>query len=216
MTICNVAIGSDRVWIVQDSGRFAVDPPHAQAVSVCKVSPLPQARMIAAGGGAAAVLSEWRKLLMAGFAGETLTDVAQHAPGLLRGLWRDQDMQTLVIVAALASTGRAGGLLLRSSRGFVAERLPPGALVLMPGTADVIAPVEPREPPPAIDAPTPADDAAEPDAEPEPESVDWTWLRRRLIAGTRQQIEQRRASFAAPFTSALLHPDGIDLREFRP
>lgn len=216
MTILALGVGTDRVLMLQDSGTFGPAPHHRLNGKVGKIAAHPERRMLSGGCGSTAVCAEWRKALGAGIAGETLGDVATYAPGLLRELWREAAGSTTIIVAALDDRGLASALAMSSGDGFQPYRIPRGHVVLIPDTAEL---------PPERPADT-ADNPREPAAEPAAESVDdtprpdvdtdWTLTRRRVIHGTRLQLEQRRVPFAPPFTSALLHPDGIDLRPFLP
>jgi len=199
--------------LVQDSGRFEPTPPHAQRGTASKIVTLPHLRMVAAGAGSVAALLEWQKALAAGVAGETLAELAEYAPGLLRGLWHDRERPPLtVVVAALDDTGRAGGLLMQAAREFHPEPIRRGTVLLCPDTAAEIETAEPTEP---ADDTQPAP-AARDETPAEPEWVDWPALRLKLLRGVREQVSQRRVPLAEPFVSALLHSEGIDLRTFHP
>jgi hypothetical protein len=218
MTILNLAVGSDRVLLIQDSGSFSGEPPHRQTATVSKIAALPERRMLSAGCGSTGMLAKWRQALSVGCVGDCLAEVATYGPPLLRGLWRASDGPLIVIVAALDDDGRAGGLAMESARNFDAVRITRGRVVLLPDTAE---PEPERSTEPAAEPkaePTESVEPAQPDdaAPLDDDLADWTALRLRVIRGTRLQIEQRRVPFGPPFTEALLHAAGIDLRRFRP
>lgn len=216
MTILALGVGTDRVLLLQDSGTFGPAPHHRFNGTVGKIAAHPERRMLSGGCGSTAVCAEWRKVLAAGVAGETLGDIATHAPGLLRELWRSATGSTTIIVAALDDRGLAGALAMSSGDGFQPYRIPRGHVVLIPDTAELPPerPADPAEGPREPAAETVAeslDDTPRPDVD-----TDWTLTRRRVIQGARLQIQQRRVPFAPPFTLATLHPEGIDLRRFEP
>lgn len=215
MTVLALALGSDRVLAVQDSGIFERAAPYRHVATTCKFALLPERRMMSASCGSTAVSAEWRKAFTLGVVGDTLADVSAYGPALLRSWWQESAGPSVVIVAALGHDGLAGALAMSSGSGFRTLCIPRGHVVLIPNPADP----PPKRPAESDDKPKaePPPESAEPDNTPPPDvDADWTWLRRRLVSGIRQQIEQRRVPFAPPFTSALLHRDGIDLREFRP
>lgn len=214
MTILSLALGVDRALLVQDSGRFEPKPPHAQLGTASKILTLPHLRMIAGGAGQVAALLEWQRQLTAGVAGADLADLAEHAPPLLRQIHRDRG-PLLVVLAALDHEGLAGAVLMQASRQFRPERIRRGTMLLCPDTAEEVEPADAAEAPPPAATPEP-EPPEDDEALLEPDFVDWPAIRLKLLRGVRQQIAQRRVPFAPPFTSALLHPEGVDLRQFRP
>lgn len=213
MTILSVAVGHDRVLMIQDTGRFRSEPPHAQRGVTSKIVTLAPLRMIAGGAGQVAALLEWQRYLAAGVAGETLGEISEYAPPLLRQIHRDHG-SLLVVLAALDDDGRAGAVLMQAARQFHPERIRRGTLLLIPGTAEEVEPADAAEAPAADD--TQPEPGAQDEAPVEPEWVDWVALRLRLLRGVREQVSQRRVPFAEPFTSALLHREGIDFRAIVP
>lgn len=219
MTIVNACIGSDRAMLLADSGQFERTPPHRLTGTRSKILALPEWRMLSAGCGSSVVTSQWRQWLACGGVGSNLADIATHGPTLLRELWgASANPCTVIFVVALGDDGRPSAVAMGSGDGFQPYRIPRGHVLLLPPTAELPAersedsaepadapPVETRaQAEPAVT--TPADD----------DRPDWLYLRRKLIHGTRLQLEQRRVQFAAPFTLATLHPEGIDLRRFEP
>lgn len=218
MTILSLALGADRAVLIQDTGRFQPESPHAQVGTASKIVAVPHSRLIAGGAGEVAGLLEWQRQLAAGVAGETLAEIAAHAPGLLRAICRDRWSLT-VVVATLDDAGRAGALAMQGAFGYTPERIRRGTVLLLPDTAEEVEPAQAvaaddtQPEPPAHDdvRPEPPSHA---DVPAEPEWVDWPAVRLKLLRGVREQVRQRRIPFAPPFYSALLHPEGIDLRRF--